>query len=101
ETDNDQGTLEHDYQTGLEQVVGFVRERGIDAPFYIARTSYFPFNNDHPLGIDQGIRRAQNAVIQSGLGTREGPDTDALNLAYYRFDAVHFSARGLDVLAEK
>jgi hypothetical protein len=99
ETDNADRTTKEEYKTRLETLISVFRNRHIEAPFYVSITSYFPYNNDYPFGIDPDIRRAQLQVTQETKNTRQGPDTDSLNLAYYRMDAVHFTEKGLDRLA--
>lgn len=99
ETDNVDKTTREQYKTRLKELVNVFRARHIDAPFYVSISSYFPYNNDHPFGINASIRQAQLDVIQETKNTRQGPDTDSLNLAYYRMDAVHFTEKGLDRLA--
>lgn len=100
ETDNVDGTTAVAYGRELEKVIGHFRSRGIDAPFFVSQTSYFPFNNNNPLGISEQVLQGQLAVLDSVNRVVEGPNMDALNLAYYRYDAVHFSEKGLDQLAE-
>ncbi|WP_257668227.1 sialate O-acetylesterase [Parapedobacter tibetensis] len=101
ETDNVDNTTTERYESELGKVVNIFRDRGIDAPFFIALTSYFPFNNENPKGISQSIIQAQMGVLDSANNILQGPNVDALNLAYYRYDAVHFSEKGLDALAMK
>jgi len=99
ETDNVNGTTALEYGNELETVIGHFRSRGIDAPFFVSLTSYFPFNNQNPLGISQQVLHGQLSVLDSANRVLKGPNVDALNLAYYRYDAVHFSEKGLDKLA--
>jgi len=99
ETDNVNGTTAAEYGSELEKVIGHFRNRGIDAPFFVSLTSYFPFNNSNPLGISEQVLQGQLSVLDSANHVLKGPNVDALNLAYYRYDAVHFSEKGLDQLA--
>lgn len=99
ETDNVNGTTAAEYGSELEKVIHHFRSRGIDAPFFVSLTSYFPFNNSNPLGISEQVRLGQLSVLDSANRVLKGPNVDALNLAYYRYDAVHFSEKGLDQLA--
>ncbi len=62
-----------------------VRQTQQSAPFFISITSYFPYGNDkNILGIDTGITHAQLEVIKEGGNVKQGPNTDSLNLTYYR-----------------
>ena len=78
-----------------------IRDRKFNAPFFISISSYFPYNNNNLNGIDKDITNAQNELISEGPNIKRGPNTDSLNLAYYRADAVHFTEKGLDQLALK
>lgn len=99
ETDNVDDTTATEYGDELGKVIDHFRNRGIDAPFFVALTSFFPFNNDNPLGISQEVLQGQLHVLDSANRVVKGPNVDALNLAYYRYDGVHFSENGLDKLA--
>lgn len=101
ETDNVDNTSKVQYKQRLNQIIKIFRDRQINAPFYVAITSYFPYANNNPLGLDADISGAQSEVIQETAGVKPGPCTDSLNLAYYRVDGVHFTEKGLDKLAEK
>jgi lysophospholipase L1-like esterase len=101
ETDNVDNTSKAQYKLRLNQIIKIFRDRQINAPFYVSVTSYFPYVNNNPFGIDPDISGAQKEVIQETAGIKEGPNTDSLNLAYYRADGVHFTEKGLDTLAEK
>ncbi|MCD0490212.1 hypothetical protein LPB86_18370 [Pedobacter sp. MC2016-14] len=100
ETDNVDGTTKQEYKSRLNKLVQIFRSNGFNAPFYSSITSYFPYNNDYPLGINPKITTAQTEVIEERKDVFPGPNTDSLNLAYYRADAVHFTEKGLDKLAE-
>lgn len=101
ETDNVDNTTKSEYKQRLNQVIKDFRDRKVMAPFYVAITGYFPYNNPNPFGIDPDITGAQLEVIQETPAVKPGPNTDSLNLAYYRVDGVHFTEKGLDKLAEK
>ena len=101
ESDNVNNTSTIQYKTRLKEVIKIIRDRNYDAPFYVSITSYFPYNNDNLNGIDTDITNAQIELIKDEKLVRRGPNTDSLNLAYYRADAVHFTEKGLDVLASK
>ncbi len=100
ETDNVQGTTKTEYKRRLKNVIKFIREnQQSNVPFYSSITSFFPYDNANPFGIDTAISVAQEEVISETDNVRYGPYTDSLNLAYYRVDGVHFTEKGLDKLA--
>lgn len=101
ETDNVDNTTTAQYKERLEEVIQVIRNKGFDAPFYTSITSYFPYNNNNFNGLDLDITIAQNELINELANVKRGPNTDSLNLAYYRADAVHFTEKGLDMLAQK
>lgn len=98
ENDNVNGTTKEQYKSRFKQVIKIIRDQQPRVRFFSSITSYFPFINDNPLGIDTAITNAQREVIKE-LKLKSGPNTDSLNLAYYRIDAVHFTEKGLDRLA--
>lgn len=100
ETDNVDNTSSLQYKSQLKETVELIRNKQKDAMFYTSITSYFPFNNDKPHGIDSNITNAQWDVIREMKNyVKPGPNTDSLNLAIYRSDAIHFTEKGLDRLA--
>jgi hypothetical protein len=100
ETDNVNGTTKPEYKRRLKNIIKFIRDnQQSNVPFYSSITSYFPYDNTKPFGIDTAISRAQEEVIKEMTNVRYGPFTDSLNLAYYRVDGVHFTEKGLDKLA--
>lgn len=101
ETDNVDNTTTDEYKRRLGEVIKMIRSRNFKAPFFTTISSYFPYNNDNVNGIDPDIVNAQKEMISKMSGVKEGPNTDSLNLAYYRADAVHFTEKGLDILAMK
>ncbi|MGI4021105.1 MAG: sialate O-acetylesterase [Janthinobacterium lividum] len=99
ETDNVDKTTKDEYKQRLKNVISIVRKKGFSADFYCSLTSYVPFNNNNPLGINKAILGAQQETIKEVQHVKEGPNTDLLNLAYDRFDYLHFTEHGLDKLA--
>ena len=99
ETDNVDKTTKAEYKARLKNVIGIIRQNNFNADFYCTITSYVPFNNNNPMGINEAITSAQKETIAEIKNVKEGPNTDSLNLAYYRFDYLHFTAHGLDKLA--
>ena len=100
ETDNVDGTSKAKYTRSLTELVDIIRSRGFNAPFYTSVTSYFPYNNDYPLGINPNITGAQIEFAKDRDDVLLGPNTDSINLAYERADGVHFTEKGLNSLAE-
>ncbi|MFA4870514.1 MAG: sialate O-acetylesterase [Pedobacter sp.] len=101
ETDNVDNTTTAEYKKRLKEVIKMIRDRKFNAPFYTSISSYFPYNNDNLYGIDPDVIKAQEEVIKEIDNVKRGPNTDSLNLAYYRADAVHFTEKGLDELAKR
>lgn len=99
ETDNVDQTTKEQYKESLTKVIQIFRDKQITAPFFTSITSYFPYNNNNPFGMDAGITSAQMELTRELPNVKQGPDTDSLNLAYYRTEAVHFTEKGLDRLA--
>ena len=99
ETDNVDNTSSIQYKSSLKEIIELIREKQGKAIFYTSITSYFPFGNDKPFGIDSNITNAQWDVIKEVNDVKPGPNSDSLNLAIYRHDAIHFTEKGLDRLA--
>lgn len=99
ETDNVDNTNSMQYKSRFKKIVELIRTTQNDAMFYTSITSYFPYNNDKPFGIDSNITNAQRDITKEINNVVLGPNTDSLNLAIYRVDAVHFTEKGLDKLA--
>lgn len=99
ETDNVDNTTKQQYKLRMAKLIKVFRDKGFNAPFYSSVTSYFPYNNTNPLGIDPDIVSAQTEMINERKDVLAGPNTDSLNLAYYRVDAVHFTQNGLNAFA--
>ena len=101
ETDNVNGTTKAQYKSRLNTIIKFIRSYNSNAPFFPSITSYCSFNNDNPMGIDTAITNAQNEIIHEVNNVKRGPNTDSINLAYYRYDFLHFTEKGLDNLAHQ
>ena len=84
------GTPAKDYLAALEVLDQTVRRHGIDAPLYIAHSTYC-----RQFGAG-AIRRGLERYLQTKVGSRvrEGADTDQLR-DERRLDGCHFSASGL------
>ena len=81
-------TSKEDYKRYFLQMLQGIRDLGINAPIYVARTSYV-------FGItDDRIIQAQNELIQQYPDILEGPYTDIMG-SEYRHDDVHFNRDGL------
>jgi hypothetical protein len=101
ETDNVDSTTKAQYKERLGNIIKFIRANQFNAPFFPSITSYCSFGNDNPMGIDTQITNAQNEIIKEVKNVKRGPNTDSINLAYYRYDFLHFTEAGLDVLAHQ
>lgn len=101
ETDNVDNTSKDEYKIRLKEVIKIFRDRNLNAPFFSTITGYFPYANTNQYGIDTDITTAQNEVITEIKNVQRGPNTDSINLAYYRSDGVHFTEKGLDRLAQE
>lgn len=99
ETDNVDKTTKAEYKARLKTVIKLIRDKHVNAPFFSSITGYCPFGNDYPMGIDTNITQAQHEVINEVDNVKLGPNTDSLNLAYYRYNYLHFTEKGLDKLA--
>lgn len=96
ETDNFNNTAKDTYKTDLKKILHQIRAYGIKAKFYVCIASYHPYAVDKINGIDTVIQHAQIEFVKENPGTKPGPNTDNINLAFDRWDGVHFSKRGLD-----
>ena len=92
ETDANLTTTAADYASQLRQLVARIRAAGIDAPFYVSRTSKCdaiePQNTE-------AVRAGQLAVLDPQLNIRPGPDTDLIgNDGRNPFDGCHMNEAG-------
>jgi hypothetical protein len=93
ERDAELGTSSEDYARQFGELVGALRELGIDAPVYAAVASACGGPRS------EAVRTAQRSLPLRFEGVRAGPDTDALDTLRDRYDACHFSDAGLDAHA--
>jgi hypothetical protein len=92
ERDTLMATSEARYRDSLESLVSFLRQRGIDAPVVVCQASYrFGQTNN-------GVRDAQQKILDPAKGIVAGPDTDTLG-AEYRYDDTHLDTAGQDLFA--
>jgi hypothetical protein len=101
ETDNVNNTSKESYELYLKEVISTFRSYHIDAPFFVSISSYVPFENNNPFGINEQITNAQKEIIHTVKNIKEGPNTDSINLGFYRYQDLHFTEKGLDLLAKK
>ncbi|RZL50320.1 MAG: hypothetical protein EOP00_04935 [Pedobacter sp.] len=101
ETDNVDGTTKEQYKKRLKEVINLIKEYDAEVPFFTTVSSYYPYGNNNSYGISQAVVTAQNEVIAEIATVKRGPNTDSLNLAYYRQGGAHFTEKGLDLLAQK
>jgi hypothetical protein len=99
ETDNANGMSEKAYQSALGKVIVELRAKGVTAPIGIAQATYAFNKTNQPMGISLPIQQAQKKIVLSFPGLFLGPNADSIDKAYYRYEDLHFSAEGLDVLA--
>jgi peptidoglycan/LPS O-acetylase OafA/YrhL len=95
EADMRLGTEAADYAAGLVRLRALLDAAGIDAPMYVARSTYCRRQGSGAIG------RAIERTVQAGprAGLRPGADTDRLGVAF-RSDACHFNAAGRDAAAD-
>ena len=86
-------TGEAAYRAALDGLIGFLRDRGIDAPVFVCRASY------HLGRTSSAVRQAQQGIVDQDRNIFAGPDTDALG-AELRHDDFHLDARGQDLFAD-
>ena len=86
-------TGEAAYRPALGGLIGFLRDRGIDAPVFVCRASY------HLGRTSSAVRQAQQGIVDQDRNIFAGPDTDALG-AELRHDDFHLDARGQDLFAD-
>ncbi len=90
EADVGRRTPGSDYERMFGELLGSIRELGIEAPVYPA-VATLCMNE----GSDE-IRSAQRNLPERFDGVRPGPDTDRLDRIRHRHDDCHFSAAGLE-----
>lgn len=86
-------TSEAAYHAALSKLIGYLRDRGIDAPVFVCQASY-RFGQ-----INNGVRAAQKNIVNPDKAIFAGPDTDVLG-AEYRFDDTHLHAQGQERFAD-
>lgn len=100
ESDNIANTSAQDYVKRFESIRKVFRNKGIEAPIYIAVASYHPQCIAKNNGNDENIRNAQKTLAKKYPDIFIGPDTDKLDKCMYRHDGVHFSSIGLELHAK-
>jgi len=78
------------YKANFMSIVNGIRGLDVNAPIYVAISTYSYGNSDSLL------QQAQRDLANPDLGIYPGPDGDVIP---YRWDGVHFSNMGLDQLA--
>jgi len=101
ESDNIENTSKESYTSQLEKILAQIRGYRIITDFYVCVASYHPSITKKYNGIDTTIQKAQIEFVKTHQGTKQGPNTDLLDLTADRFDGVHFSERGLDKFAKE
>ncbi len=82
-------TSAEQYVTQLHQLVRRFRAAGIDAPFYLARSTTCGGNENNATT----VRAAQLAALDDSLNIRQGPDTDTIGMDG-RADGCHMNEAG-------
>jgi len=85
------------YRTYLNDIIASMREEGVSAPVFVARSTRGPILSETELN-REAIRAGQGAVVDETAGIFEGPDTDVL-IGEDRFEGYHFSETGLEKCA--
>ena len=80
----DVATSQASYAADLATVIAKPRAAGFNAPWFIAKCTYFTGTTSAP------VRAAQTAIV-NGTDIFAGPDTDTLTSAY-RYDNGHFNS---------
>jgi hypothetical protein len=85
-------TSREDYIALLHKLVARVRAAGIDAPFYVSRSSKCDVESPRNTA---AVRAGQEAAIDPKLNIRPGPDTDLIgNDGRNPFDGCHMNEAG-------
>ncbi|MDH0867777.1 sialate O-acetylesterase [Mitsuaria sp. GD03876] len=87
EADARDRTAMADYRDALAALRAGIAARGVDAPWWIARSTYCP-----PHDGGQVREAVRELLVIPGSGFREGPDTDALSLPMR--NGCHFTVDG-------
>jgi hypothetical protein len=92
EADAQLGTTAEDYEQRFVTLRESIRQAGISAPLFVARSTKCR-------GDGRGIvHRAQARISRTQVGVRAGADTDSLNTGL-RIDNCHFNSDGLRAAA--
>lgn len=90
--------LAETYQAYFHHIVADLRENGVFAPVFVARSTLCEAGA-HPNQNHQAIRDAQAGLVNPAGGILLGPDTDTVG-AEDRSDGCHLSERGLQRCAD-
>jgi hypothetical protein len=92
ETDAILSTTRDEYVSQLQRYVARIRAVGIDAPFYVSRSSKCDVESPRNT---EAVRAGQLAAIDPQLDIRPGPDTDTIgNDGRNPFDGCHMNEAG-------
>lgn len=92
ESDNVGGTTQANYQLSLSSVIARPRALGFNAPWFIARSSWW-------LGTTSAAVRAAQGAMPNGVDIFAGPDTDTIGSSG-REDNVHWNGPGANTLGD-
>jgi hypothetical protein len=90
-------TSAEQYKRGFLRMVKQIRIAGVHAPIFIAVSSVCE-NGVHPYHNHRQVRLAQQQLVSDPDNLFPGPDTDQF-IGEFREDGCHFSAKGLDAVA--
>ena len=98
ESDTLNGTSADSYVAGMKKIIyQSHKDANLNLPWIVARVSFI--GEDH-VDKQADILAGQKALVERGLAF-EGPTTDDLVGAKYRYDSVHFGQRGLEIHAQR
>lgn len=87
-----------DYRKRFLELLGSLRAQGVEAPVYVAVTSFNGFDPSWTAG--NPVADAQRTLPDVALGLYAGVNLDALLAPTDRYDGTHLSASGVDKMAQ-
>ena len=82
-----------EYKHTFSEIVRSIRDYGVEAPIFICQSTYSYGNSDY------FIKKAQKDLVSMDRNIFPGPDSDSIDYSY-RYDGVHFSDKGLEILSD-
>lgn len=97
EEDNLLNTSLMDYKDGLQEIIGSINKLlKKNTPFILSLTSYSP---TAITPVNNEIRKAQMAIVNSNKNVFIGPNTDKYIENKYRYDGIHLSKQAMIKIA--